>query len=234
MSGMWRQNNNTPPERPQLDLTKHPRSAELDQCLAGNAPRTIYPPVPPARELGVPDLGACPGWVVNPPRQMIRRCGPGAQLTHVRRKREQLDPLHEMLGAEYFDEPEPEPELESVPAVATAAETVGIGELAAMLEGKADAIRNWIEKGIIPDAPLRSARRAGHPPRGWASPPPQQSASGPPRRPTRSSPPPVVSASCPNRAGRYPRPTSLSMRGRPGQRSRCGAIEKRKPSRISG
>jgi hypothetical protein len=30
---------------------------------------------------------------------------------------------------------------------------VGIAELAAMLERKTDAIRNWIEHGVIPDAP---------------------------------------------------------------------------------
>jgi hypothetical protein len=34
---------------------------------------------------------------------------------------------------------------------------VGIAELAAMLERKTDSIRNWIENGVVPDAPQRTA-----------------------------------------------------------------------------
>ena len=47
-------------------------------------------------------------------------------------------------------------------------------------------------------------------------------------RPRRSWPPPAASASCRNRVGQLPKPTSPCALGKPAPPSRCGAIEKRK------
>jgi hypothetical protein len=149
-----------PQPRPQLDLPDHPRSAELDECLAGedgSIPHTIMPPRPRDRELGVLDLGhSAPGTINAPPRQVIRRCGPGAELTGiVRRKRDKLDPLREAFGAEYFDAPEPE--LEAPAAIADpGAKPVDITELARRLERKPNSIHKWIKSGTIPDSPIRT------------------------------------------------------------------------------
>ena len=66
----------------------------------------------------------------------------------------QLDALHEQLG-DYLDEPELD---EAKPAVTEPpGAVVKIDRLAAMLERKADSIRNWIEHGTIPPAPIRVA-----------------------------------------------------------------------------
>lgn len=157
----------------QLALQDHPGLATVDEYLAGQdgyIPRTETPAEMAAR-LGIPaplvpreraravSLGNAALGVVNPPSTRIRRCGEGAQFAGDLRTGDKPDPLREALGAEYF---EPEPELENPkPEVHRGqAKPVSIGELARRLERKADSIRNWIDQGIIPDAPLRSPGKA--------------------------------------------------------------------------
>lgn len=76
-------------------------------------------------------------------------------------RREPQDRLHQQLGAEFFDEPE----LESAKPAVTIdpGAVVKIGDLARSLERGTDAIRNWIEQGTIPPAPIR----LGHGVRAW-------------------------------------------------------------------
>ena len=132
---------NTPEPFPQL-------------VLDGDAPPpTLRPTVPRDRFARHLDRTAAPG-VINPPGGRVRRVGEGAQYVAGRRDDDrQLDALHEQLG-DYLDEPE----LEAKPAVTEPpGAVVKIDRLAAMLERKADSIRNWIEHGTIPPAPIRLA-----------------------------------------------------------------------------
>jgi hypothetical protein len=72
------------------------------------------------------------------------------------RREDGQDALHEQLGG--FLDPVDEEQLKAaMPAAAVDGAVVRIGELAKRLERKTDAIRNWIELGIIPPAPVRLA-----------------------------------------------------------------------------
>jgi len=94
---------------------------------------------------------------------------------------------------------------------------VKITELGRSLERKTGSIRNCIEQGIIPPAPVRLARNV----RAW----PVAEANA------------IIAAARGERIGSKPRrpyrkPTSPCSPGKPALPSRCEAMEKRKPSTI--
>ena len=153
---------------------------------------------------------AAPG-TINPPGSVrLRRQGASAEYVCPRRDDKPLDTVHDLLGVEYFTL---DPELEAArPAAIADGAVVKIGQLVRRLERGVDAIRNWIELGVIPPAPIRLAGNV----RAW------------PGRPGRSWPPPAASASCRNRVGQYPNqllPARLGSPHRPADagRSRSGS-----------
>lgn len=105
----------------------------LDEILRAQ-PATLPPP-PPRREHKRFDYT---GW---------HQRHPAAQVAS--------NPLHELIGAEYFD---PEPGPPRAPQVVPAGMHL-TRDLAAALGRSTRTIRLWIDKGIIPDAPQRTVGR---------------------------------------------------------------------------
>ena len=168
--------------------------------------------------------GARPGgWqcgpgTINPPGSVrLRRQGASAEYVCPRRDDKPLDTVHDLLGVEYFTL---DPELEAArPAAIADGAVVKIGQLVRRLERGVDAIRNWIELGVIPPAPIRLA---GNVP-AWPAAEAEAEA--------------IVAAARRERILSKPRrpisePTSPCALGKPAPPSRCGAIEKRKLSRL--
>jgi predicted DNA-binding transcriptional regulator AlpA len=152
------------------DRADYPGLASIDDWLHGaDTPRTIAAaPRPRDHTEKHVRLGeaVAPG-VINPPAGRVRRQANGAQYEagwHRDELDRPSDPVRELLGAEYFVE---EPDLEEPsPAVFTNPHAVvKIGELAKRLGVKVDSVRNYIENGTIPPAPMR----LGHNVRAWSA-----------------------------------------------------------------
>jgi hypothetical protein len=152
------------PQRAAPTAAEAPRAADLDTWLHGqDAPRTIpAAPVPRDRAVSL-GLGRCPAWVANPPGTRVVRSACGAQFTGDQRPgREQLDPLHALLGPGVFDDPEPE-RASAVPDVVLAADRDGlhgIEVLARALKRRPRTMRDWEKHGILPPAAHHSAGNA--------------------------------------------------------------------------
>ena len=103
----------------------------LDEILHAQPP--TLPPPPPRREHKRHDYT---GWNQRHPVEQVAS-----------------DPLHDLIGAEYFD---PEPRPPRAPQIVPPGMHL-TRDLAAALGRSSRTIRAWIDKGIIPDAPERTS-----------------------------------------------------------------------------
>jgi hypothetical protein len=102
----------------------------LDEILRAQ-PATLPPP-PPRREHRRFDYT---GWHQRHPVEQVAS-----------------DPLHELIGAEYFD---PEPSPPRAPQVVPEGMHL-MRDLASALHRSTRTIRHWIDTGVIPEAPERT------------------------------------------------------------------------------